>query len=246
MRILFGCEGDELEKLDGPFTPPRLGLGRAHWAACSLVGGETAEMPGFYSRGEYDLAGFAVGIADKKKIINGSGIGSGNILIGLSSSGLHSNGYSLARKLFFDIKKYGPKKKIKELGCSIGEELLKPTRIYVKSVLNVLGDFELKGIAHITGGGISENLPRLIRSHRKLRFSIERGSWIIPPVFHLIQRMGNIAESEMYKTFNMGIGMILVVTASDARKIVKRLARLGENAFIIGQVEKGNRGVVYI
>jgi len=215
-------------------------------AGCSLVGGETAEMPGFYSRGEYDLAGFAVGIVDKKKIINGSGIGSGDILIGLSSSGLHSNGYSLARKIFFDIKKYGPKKKIKDLGCSIGEELLKPTRIYVKSVLNVLENFELKGIAHITGGGISENLPRLIQSNRKLRFSIERGSWIIPPVFHLMQRMGNIAEDEMYKTFNMGIGMILVIHASDARKIVKRLARLGENAFIIGQVEKGNRGVVYI
>ena len=127
-------------------------------ADCSLIGGETAEMPGFYDKGEYDLAGFAVGIVDKKKIINGSDIKAGDILIGLSSSGLHSNGYSLARKLFFDIKKYSLKKKIKELGCPIGEELLKPTRIYVKSVLKVLENFKIKGIAHITGGGITENL----------------------------------------------------------------------------------------
>ena len=215
-------------------------------AGCSLIGGETAEMPGFYSKGEYDLAGFAVGIVDKKAIINGSEIRDGDILIGLSSSGLHSNGYSLARKIFFDIKKYSPKKHIKDLGCSIGEELLKPTKIYVKSVLKVLENFKIKGIAHITGGGITENLPRVVPQNKKLKFVIERGSWPIHPIFHLIQNTGNVDEGEMYKTFNMGIGLILVVNKADAEKIVKRFTRLGEKAFIIGQVEKGPRGVVYI
>ncbi len=215
-------------------------------AACSLIGGETAEMPGFYSKGEYDLAGFAVGIVDKKAIINGSEIRDGDILIGLSSSGLHSNGYSLARKIFFDMKKYSPKKHIKELGCSIGEELLKPTKIYVKSVLKVLENFKIKGIAHITGGGITENLPRVVPKNKKLKFVIERGSWPVHPIFHLIQNTRNVDEGEMYKTFNMGIGLILVVNKADAEKIVKKFTRLGENAFIIGQVEKGDRGVVYI
>jgi phosphoribosylformylglycinamidine cyclo-ligase len=215
-------------------------------AGCSLIGGETAEMPGFYSKGEYDLAGFAVGIVDKKAIINGSEIRDGDILIGLSSSGLHSNGYSLARKLFFDIKKYSPKKYIKYLGGSIGEELLKPTKIYVKSVLKVLENFRIKGIAHITGGGITENLPRVVPQNKKLKFVIERGSWPVHPVFHLMQNTGNVDEGEMYKTFNMGIGLILVVNKADAAKIVKKFTRLGENAFIIGQVEKGLRSVVYI
>jgi phosphoribosylformylglycinamidine cyclo-ligase len=215
-------------------------------ADCSLIGGETAEMPGFYSAGEYDLAGFAVGIVDKNRIINGKGIKAGDILIGLSSSGLHSNGYSLARKLFFDIKKYSPKKVIKELGCSVGEALLQPTKIYVKSVLKVMQDFQLKGIAHITGGGITENLPRVLPKNAKLHFRIERGSWPVPPVFNLIQDTGNVEEGEMYKTFNMGVGMVLVVEQSDAWKIVKKLSRLGENAHIIGQVEKGKSGVVYI
>lgn len=215
-------------------------------AGCSLIGGETAEMPGFYSPGEYDLAGFAVGIADRKKIINGSDISDGDILIGLSSSGLHSNGYSLVRKVFFDLKKYRPAKYMKELGCSIGEELLKPTRIYTGSVLKLLKDYSIKGIAHITGGGITENLPRVVQSKRKLRFSIERGSWIVPPIFQLIQDLGKVDDSEMYKTFNMGIGMILVVERSDAQKIMRKLSRLREQAFIIGQVEKGAGGIKYV
>jgi len=215
-------------------------------SGCSLIGGETAEMPGFYGEGEYDLAGFAVGIIDKKKIINGSEIRAGDILIGLSSSGLHSNGYSLARKLFFDLKKFSPKKRVKEIGCSIGAELLKPTRIYVKSILRTMKEFRIKGMAHITGGGITGNLPRVIPSNKKLRFFVERGSWTAPPIFHLIQKMGNVDEREMYRTFNMGIGMILVVDRTDAHKIVKKFSRLGEQAFIIGQVEKGGEGVVYV
>lgn len=215
-------------------------------ADCALIGGETAEMPGFYSAGEYDLAGFAVGIVDKNKIINGKDIRAGDMLIGLSSSGLHSNGYSLARKLFFDIKKYSPKKVIKELGCSIGEALLQPTKIYVKSVLKVMENYQLKGIAHITGGGITENLPRVLPKKVKLNFVIEKGSWPVPPVFNLIQDLGNVDEGEMYKTLNMGVGMILVVQQADAWKVVKKLGRLGENAHIIGQVQKGKSGVVYI
>jgi len=215
-------------------------------ADCALIGGETAEMPGFYSAGEYDLAGFAVGVVDKHNIINGKDISDGDILIGLSSSGLHSNGYSLARKIFFDMKKYSPKKIIKVLGCSIGEALLQPTKIYVKRVLKVMQNYELKGIAHITGGGITENLPRVLPKKAKLHFTIERGSWPVPPVFPLMQNLGNVDEGEMYKTFNMGVGMILVVNRTDAQKIVKKINQLGESAFIIGQVEKGRSGVVYI
>ncbi|MBI5407965.1 MAG: phosphoribosylformylglycinamidine cyclo-ligase [Nitrospirae bacterium] len=215
-------------------------------AGCALIGGETAEMPGFYGGGEYDLAGFAVGIVDRKKIIRGSEIKAGDILIGLSSSGLHSNGYSLARKLFFDIKKYSPRKKIKALGCSIGEELLKPTRIYVKSVLKVLQDFKIKGAAHITGGGITENLPRVLPKNAKLHFIVEKGSWPVRNIFHLIQNMGRVEEAEMYRTFNMGLGLILAVDKSDAQRLVAKLNRLGENAFVIGQVEKGSGGVKYV
>lgn len=215
-------------------------------AGCSLIGGETAEMPGFYGRGEYDLAGFAVGIAERGRIINGSGIMSGDILIGLQSSGLHSNGYSLARKVFFDVKRYSPRKRLPDLGCTVGEELLKPTRIYVKSVMKVLGKFSIKGIAHITGGGITENLPRVVSDGRKLKFVIERGSWPVHAVFRLMQNIGNIDEREMYKTFNMGIGMILVVRASDAEKATAMFNRLGEKAFIIGRVDKGPKGVMYV
>lgn len=215
-------------------------------ADCALIGGETAEMPGFYSTGEYDLAGFAVGVVDKSKIINGKDISAGDMLIGLSSSGLHSNGFSLARKIFFDIKKYSPKKIIKELGCSIGEALLQPTKIYVKSVLKVMQNYKLKGIAHITGGGITENLPRVLPNKAKLHFTIERGSWPVPHVFRLMQDLGSVEEGEMYKTFNMGVGMILAVEQSDAQKIVRKLNQLGENAFVIGRVEKGRSGVVYI
>ena len=216
-------------------------------ADCSLIGGETAEMPGFYDKGEYDLSGFAVGVVDGKKIINGSGIRNGDVLIGLSSSGLHSNGYSLVRRLFFDIKKYGPGKRIEELGCTIGEELLKPTRIYVKSILKIIRSFNVKGIAHITGGGLTENLPRILPQKAKLKFVIEKGSWPVHKIFDLIQAMGNVPDDEMYKTFNMGAGMVLAVNQADAQKIVKRLKSLGENAFIIGRAEKGTTaGIEYV
>lgn len=214
-------------------------------ADCSLIGGETAEMPGFYDKGEYDLSGFSVGAVGKKAIIDGSKISNGDVLIGLASSGIHSNGYSLVRKLFFDIKKYSHKKKIKEFGCTLGEELLKPTKIYVKSVLKVIEKFQVRGIAHITGGGLTENLPRIIPSKAKLRFVIEKGSWPVLPVFEMIRKLGKVPEAEMLKTFNMGVGMVLVVKKSDAPAVIKKLKRLKEDAYIIGRVEKGKHGLEY-
>ncbi|MDO8282722.1 MAG: phosphoribosylformylglycinamidine cyclo-ligase [Thermodesulfovibrionia bacterium] len=215
-------------------------------ADCALVGGETAEMPGFYSPGEYDLAGFSVGVVDRKKIINGSKIKDGDIIIGLSSSGLHSNGYSLARKLFFGIKKYSPKKKIKELSRPVGEELLTPTKIYVKSILKIINTFDVKGMAHITGGGITENLPRIFPPKKVLKAVIKKGSWPVHAIYDLIQREGKVTEDEMYKTFNMGIGFMLVIDKSDSCKVMRRLKSLGEEAYIIGEIAKGRGGVKYI
>jgi len=213
-------------------------------AGCSLIGGETAEMPGFYKKDEYDLAGFSVGIVEKNKIIDGSKITSSDIVIGLASNGLHSNGYSLVRKLFFDIKRYKPAKFIKELDCTLGEELLKPTRIYVRSILKVLKSIEIKGMAHITGGGITENLPRILP--KGLQAVIKKGSWNVPPIFNIIQSTGNVSDKEMFRTFNMGIGFIIVVKKSDVEDVMKKLQRLDEKAFIIGFIEKGLKGVSYI
>ncbi|MBI4826514.1 MAG: phosphoribosylformylglycinamidine cyclo-ligase [Nitrospirae bacterium] len=215
-------------------------------ADCALVGGETAEMPGFYSPGEYDLAGFSVGVVDRKKIIDGSKIKDGDIVIGLSSSGLHSNGYSLARKLFFDIKKYSPKKRLKELRRPVGEELLTPTKIYVKSILKIINSFDVKGMAHITGGGITENLPRIFPPKKGLKAVIKKASWPVHAIFDLIQKEGKVTEDEMYKTFNMGIGFMLVIDKNDAGKVLKKLKSLGEEPYIIGEIAKGRSGVKYI
>jgi phosphoribosylformylglycinamidine cyclo-ligase len=215
-------------------------------AGCSLIGGETAEMPGFYSKGEYELAGFVVGIVEREAIIDGSGIKNGDIVIGLSSNGLHSNGYSLVRKLFFEIKRYNINRYIKELGCSLGEELLKPTRIYVKNILKIIKNFKVKGMAHITGGGITENLPRVFPRDARLKAVIRKDSWPIHSIFKIIQTAGDVPDNEMYRTFNMGIGFILIVKESDAQKIIKRFKQLGEDAFIIGHIEKGKKGVTYV
>lgn len=213
-------------------------------AGCSLIGGETAEMPGFYKENEYDLAGFSVGIVEKDKIIDGAKIRCGDVVIGLASSGLHSNGYSLVRKLFFDIKKYKPTKFLREPGCTLGEELLRPTRIYVKNILRLLKTVKVKGMAHITGGGITENLPRIIPDG--LRAVIKKGSWHQPAIFNIIHREGNVSEKEMFRTFNMGIGFIIVVKETDLENAMRRLQRLGEKAFVIGFIEKGENGVIYI
>jgi len=203
-------------------------------AGCALIGGETAELPDFYQPGEYDLAGFAVGIVDKSKIINGSEISPGDKVIGLASSGIHSNGYSLARKVFFEVVGYNVETRIEELDTTLGEELLKPTRIYVKPVLELISNYRIKGIAHITGGGFLENIPRILPEGTGA--IIKKGSWPVQPVFKLIQEIGEISEKEMYRTFNMGIGLVLVVASNQAEEIIKTANDNGEKAFLIGEI----------
>lgn len=209
-------------------------------AGCALIGGETAEMPGFYAEGEYDLAGFTVGVVERDNMIDGSSITVGNALIGIASSGLHSNGYSLARKIIFDRMGLAINDSLPGLGKSVADELLTPTRIYVKSVLNLLRDFRINGVAHITGGGILENVPRVLPHGCKA--IVDRKSWTIPPVFQLLQNEGNVEESEMLRTFNCGIGMVLAVPEEDADEILIRLSGLNEQAFVIGEVAKCEPG----
>jgi phosphoribosylformylglycinamidine cyclo-ligase len=213
-------------------------------AGVELIGGETAELSDMYQKGEYDLAGFAVGVVDRDKVINGSKIKEGDKIIGLASSGLHSNGYTLARKVIFGPGVIKPKEKIEGFSKPIGEELLTPTRIYTPLILELIKKFKLKGISHITGGGIPENLSRIIPPKRQA--VIELNSWPIPKIFKLIQRMGEVDHEEMYKTFNMGIGMILVVDAKDEKKLLQFLARKKEVAYVIGEIGKGNREVIII
>lgn len=210
-------------------------------AGCALIGGETAEMPGFYSEGEYDMAGFSVGIVDKHKIIDGSKIEDGDVIIGLASSGIHSNGYSLVRKLFFDKLGYGVDKYIDELGETLGEALLRPTKIYADTVMKVLREYSINGMVHITGGGFYENIPRIIPEG--LGAKINLGSWDVLPIFELMQKEGNIETDEMFKTFNMGIGYILIVKENDADGILELIKDSGEKAYRIGTVANGIHGV---
>ncbi len=209
-------------------------------SGCSLVGGETAEMPGFYPENEYDVAGFAVGIVDKKKIIDGKSIKEGDVLIGLPSSGIHSNGYSLVRKLLNPTHEK-LKEHIQSLGITLGEELIKPTRIYVKTILDLKEKFRIKGISHITGGGFIENIPRMIPEG--LRVKIQLGSWPVLPIFTLLEQLGDISVKSIYNTFNMGIGMIMAVDPETSQDIVNYLKAKGEAAYIIGEVTKGEAGV---
>lgn len=213
-------------------------------AGCSLIGGETAEMPGFYQEGEYDLAGFAVGIVEKSRIIDTGSIKEGDVIIGISSSGLHSNGYSLVRKLFFEVKGLDTSSYMPELNATVGEELLKPTRIYVKAFNALKEKVDIKGIAHITGGGISGNLPRILPEG--ISAVIKKGSWPIQPIFGLIRDMGRVADDEMHWTFNMGIGYIIVVSGDLANQTVALLRTAGYDSYIIGQVAKGQKGVSYV
>jgi len=203
-------------------------------AGCALIGGETAEMPGFYADGEYDLAGFAVGVVERDNIIDGSGISVGNRLIGIASSGLHSNGYSLARKLIFERMGLSIDSELSGTGRTVAEELLSPTRIYIRSVLNLLKDFSINGIAHITGGGLLENIPRVLPPGCRATIGLSR--WERPVLFDLLAEAGNVERDEMYRTFNMGIGMVLAVTAGEAEDVVDRLNGLGEKAWIIGEI----------
>ncbi len=212
-------------------------------AGCSLVGGETAEMPGFYAKGEYDLSGFAVGIVEKSGIIDGSRIKDGDAVIGIASSGLHSNGYSLVRKVFFDLKRMSVKKFLPALGCSLGEELLRPTRIYVKAFNALKNKVDVKGMAHITGGGIDGNLPRVFP--KGVGAVITEGSWPVHPVFDLIRNTGNVPDEDMKQTFNMGIGFIIIVDEKKSGKSIDILKRNGFSSFLIGRIEKGLEGVSY-
>lgn len=211
-------------------------------AGASLIGGETAEMPGFYDEDEYDIAGFTVGIVEKEKIIDGSKIKSNDVLIGLPSTGIHSNGYSLVRKLFFDILDYKIDQPIEELGMTLGEALLCPTKIYVKEVLEILANHTVNGMVHVTGGGFTENIPRVLP--KGLGATINLDSWEMNKLFPLIQTLGEIEPSEMYKTFNMGIGFVLIVDPAQADAIIKTVEATGEKAFRIGTVKEGE-GIEY-
>ncbi|RNC68743.1 MAG: phosphoribosylformylglycinamidine cyclo-ligase [Desulfuromonadales bacterium] len=209
-------------------------------AGCALIGGETAEMPGFYQPGEYDLAGFTVGVVEREKIIDGSSITVGNALIGIASSGLHSNGYSLARKVIFETLGLGINDMLPGMNRSVADELLTPTRIYVKTVLNLLRDFRVNGIAHITGGGLLENVPRILPKGCKA--VIKRNSWTIPKIFTVLRDAGNIEEAELHRTFNCGIGMVLAVPEKEVDEILIRLSGLHEQAHVIGEVLKCDAG----
>jgi len=208
-------------------------------AGCSLIGGETAEMPSFYEDGEYDFAGFVVGVVDMEKVIDGSSITFGDKIIGIGSSGIHSNGFSLVRKVFFDHLKMKPEEYVDELGCTVGEELIKPTKIYVKTVLNIMRDFKINGIAHITGGGLLDNIVRVLPEG--CRANINMGSWDILPIFEYMKNKSNVDDEDMLRTFNNGIGMVLVVPAEDADDIMIRLNGLNEKAYIIGEIESKGR-----
>lgn len=210
-------------------------------AGAALIGGETAEMPGLYGEGEYDIAGFCVGIVDKKKIIDGSKIVEGDLLIGIPSSGIHSNGYSLVRKVFFSHKNYDINQYVEELGTTLGETLLTPTRIYPKLILNLISKFEIKGISNITGGGFYENIPRMFPEG--ITADIETENINVLPIFNLIQREGNIDTDEMYSTFNMGIGMVLAVDKYMADDIINYLKSMGESPVIIGKTVKREGGL---
>jgi phosphoribosylformylglycinamidine cyclo-ligase len=209
-------------------------------AGCALLGGETAEMPSVYARGEFDLAGFAVGAVDRRGIIDGRSVRPGDVLLGLPSTGLHSNGYSLARKVVFDLLKKKVGSRVPEWGTTAGEELLRPTRIYVRPVLSLARKVKILAMAHITGGGVIGNVPRTLPDG--VAAVIRKGTWPVPPVFGTLVRAARLPEAEAFRTFNMGIGMVLVLRAADADRAIRLLRRSGQPACLIGEVRKDRRG----
>jgi phosphoribosylformylglycinamidine cyclo-ligase len=212
---------------------------------CALIGGETAEMPGLYADGEYDLAGFIVGAVDRTRIVDGRTIVPGDVLIGLPSAGLHTNGYSLARRVFFDVAGLQPDSFVRELGATVGAALLAPHRCYLPIVRPLLEREHVKGLAHITGGGITENLPRILPDG--CAAEVDLNAWTVPPIFEFIQERGAVSRDEMYRTFNMGIGLIVACTARDADRVIGTMTRAGEsNAARIGVVVSGERAVRYL
>lgn len=213
-------------------------------AGCALIGGEMAELPGMYQPGQYDLVGFVAGVVERSKAVRGDRIAPGDAVIGLASNGLHTNGYSLARKLFFEVAGLSVDQYVPELGRTIGEELLRVHRCYAPSVLPVLDLIDVKGMAHITGGGLPDNLVRALPEG--CRAVIERGSWHIPAVFQLIRGLGRVPDEDMYHTFNMGIGFTLVIPHDKAEDAVSRLSASGETAYAIGRIEAGEKSVLIV
>jgi phosphoribosylformylglycinamidine cyclo-ligase len=211
-------------------------------SGCALIGGETAEMPGMYQDGEYDIAGFTVGVVDKEKMIDINNVKAGDVVIGLASSGIHSNGYSLVRKLFFGDNDFALDHVFEEIGKPLGEVLLTPTRIYVKTILELLKQHEIKAMAHITGGGFFENIPRALPEGLSVEINV--GSWPVLPVFEVMGRLGNITTNDLYRTFNMGIGMVLIVPEAQADAILTAAEELGDSAYLIGKVVEGGHEVL--
>ena len=210
---------------------------------CALIGGETAEMPGFYADGEYDLAGFIVGAVERERIISGKTVEVGDVILGLASNGLHTNGYSLARKLLFEVGKYTLDSYVNELKGKVGNELLRTHKSYWPAIKRLVDAECVSAMAHITGGGITENLPRVLP--RGVAAVIEMGSWQVPPIFEHLQQLGNVPQEEMLRTFNMGLGMLLVVPSKKFKKAQTVLERAGEKAFTVGRIVKGDRKVMY-
>jgi phosphoribosylformylglycinamidine cyclo-ligase len=208
---------------------------------CVLLGGETAEMPDFYAASEYDVAGFIVGVADREKVIDGKRIVPGDVLLALPSAGLHTNGYSLARKLFFEVAGYKVDTRLNEVGMTVGEALLQPHVSYLKSLEGLLDSGLIKGLAHITGGGLTDNIPRILPEGSAVE--IQKGSWPVLPIYRLMQEMGDVSEAEMYRTFNMGVGMVIVTSPKDAETIKSHLEQRGDAVFEIGRVIQGEREV---
>ena len=211
-------------------------------SGCALIGGETAEMAGFYPIGEYDIAGFSVGVAERSKLITPARVNAGDVLLGLPSSGVHSNGYSLVRKIVFERKGFKGDEYMEELGQTIGEELLTPTRLYPRICLPLIREFDIHGMVHITGGGFYENIPRALPDH--MGAEVNGAAWTIPPVFRLLQEWGNVDWTEMYRTFNMGIGMVLIVSSDEADRITAQLNAQNETVYHIGHVTEGAHEVV--
>jgi phosphoribosylformylglycinamidine cyclo-ligase len=209
---------------------------------CVLLGGETAEMPGFYQDGEYDIAGFIVGVVDRERVVDGKTITPGDVLLAMPSAGMHTNGYSLARKLFFEVAGYLPETQLPELKMSAGEALLLPHISYLQPLDGLLDKGVIKGLAHITGGGLTDNIPRILPEGTAVQ--IKRDSWPVPPLFELLRRLGNVSDSEMYRTFNMGVGMVIVCSESEAGDIERHLRDRGEQCYAIGHVVAGNREVL--
>jgi phosphoribosylformylglycinamidine cyclo-ligase len=208
---------------------------------CVLLGGETAEMPDFYSTGEYDIAGFIVGVADREKIIDGKGIKPGDVLLALPSVGLHTNGYSLARKLFLEVAGHQVGTRLDELGMTVGEALLQPHLSYLKPLDQLLDTGMIKGLAHITGGGLTDNIPRILPEGTAV--AIAEGSWPVLPMFKVMQQIGNVSKAEMYRTFNMGVGMVMALSATDQPAVESHLQQQGVPVYRIGEVTKGNQEV---